>query len=49
MEDNLNYFMNGRQPQSLANGRQPTKFGKWKTTSIFSPIEDKLIFEENGR
>ena len=40
LEDNLNCLVNGRRPQF---------FGKWKTTSIFLYIEDKLKFLANGR
>ena len=36
MEDRLN---------TLANGRRPYYFGKWKTTSIFWQMEDDI----NGR
>ena len=35
MEDDLNFFENGRRPQL---------FQKWKTTSIFSKMEDDLNF-----
>jgi hypothetical protein len=31
MEDNLNFFNNGRRPQFLKNGRQPQLFGKERT------------------
>ena len=40
LEDNLNCLVNGRRPQF---------FGKWKTTSIFLYIENKLNFFANGR
>ena len=51
MEDDLNYFLNGRRPQFLfVNGRRPQLFAsmendlkfvlKWKTTSI-------LVFQWN--
>jgi hypothetical protein len=35
IEDDLNFWGNGRQPQFL---------GKWKTTSIFGEMEDDLYF-----
>jgi hypothetical protein len=34
MDDDLNFFKNGRQPQIFEN---------WKTTSNFSKLEDDLI------
>ena len=40
MEDDLNCFMNGRQPKF---------FQKWNTTSILGEMEDDLIFLENRR
>jgi hypothetical protein len=40
MEDDLNLFTNGRQPQF---------FYKWKTTSILLHMEDDVNFSENGR
>ena len=40
LEDDLNYFVNGRQPQF---------FGKWKTTSILRKMEDDHNFKVNGR
>jgi hypothetical protein len=40
LEDDLNCLVNGRRPQF---------FGKWKTTSIFLYIENKLKFLANGR
>ena len=58
MEDDLNFFTNGRQPQffengrqiiSLENGRRNQYCGKSKTTSIFSPKEGDLYYLENGR
>ena len=38
MEDDLNFFRNGRRPKF---------FGKLKTTSIFGEMEDDLNFFEN--
>jgi hypothetical protein len=35
LEDNINFWANGRQPQFLE---------KWKMTSIFAEMEDKLNF-----
>ena len=35
LKDDLNFWANGRRPQFL---------GKWKTTSIFAKMEDKLNF-----
>jgi DICT domain-containing protein len=35
MEDDLNFFLNGRRPQF---------FFKWKTTSILLKMEDNLNF-----
>jgi sRNA-binding regulator protein Hfq len=35
MEDDLNSFENGRQPQFIENGRQLICLGKWKTTIFF--------------
>jgi hypothetical protein len=45
MEDDLNIFPNGRQPNFFLqmeddlnffeNGRRPQSFGKWQTISIF--------------
>ena len=58
MEDDLNFFTNGRrlqffengrQLQSLENGRQNQYCGKCKTTSIFFPMEGNLYYLENGR
>jgi hypothetical protein len=40
LKDDLHFLVNGRRPQF---------FGKWKTTSIFLYIEDKLKFLANGR
>jgi hypothetical protein len=40
MEDDLNFYPNGRQPQF---------FQKWKTTSTFSKMEDDLNIFKNGR
>ena len=37
MEEDLNFFKNGRQPQL---------FQKWNTTSIFSIMEDDLNFSK---
>ena len=47
MEDNLNFWKNGIQPQFLEewkNGRQPHFFGKWKMTSIFWVTGRQPIF-----
>ena len=49
MEDDLNFFTNGRQPQFFENGRQNQYCGKSKTTSIFSPKEGDLYYLENER
>ena len=49
MEDDLNFFENGRHLNFLDNGRLPQLFRKWKTTSIFLKMEDDLNFFENGR
>ena len=38
--DNLNFKVNGRQPQFEC---------KWKTTSMFIQMEDNLNFNVNGR
>ena len=52
MEDDLNFFTNGRQPQffengrqlqSLENGRRNQYCGKCKTTSIIFPMEGDLF------
>jgi hypothetical protein len=40
LEDDLHFLVNGRGPQF---------YGKWKTTSIFLYIEDKLKCLANGR
>ena len=49
MEDKLKKLQNGRQTQSLANGRQPGYFCKWKTTSICLPMENNIKIVANGR
>ena len=50
MEDNINIFSNGRQPQLfLLNGRLPQYFGKWKTTSIFWQMEEDINILANER
>ena len=40
MEDDLNFWQNGRQPHFK---------GKWKTTLILIKMEDDLNFNINGR
>jgi hypothetical protein len=40
MEDDINLFPNGRQPQY---------FGQWKTTSIFWQMEEDINILANGR
>ena len=40
MEDDLNFKVNGRRPQS---------YGKWKTTLIWTYMEDDPNFNINGR
>jgi hypothetical protein len=51
MEDDLNVFKNGRQPQFFKNGRrgrQPQFFQKWKTISISFKGGRPQLFS-NGR
>jgi hypothetical protein len=58
IEDDLNYFVNGRLPDFFVNGTPLQFFCKWNTTSIFSRMEDdlnlrkmeddNLIFYSNG-
>ena len=50
MEDDHNFFLNGRRPTLFwRNGRQPHFWAKWKTTSILRKMEDDLNFKVNGR
>ena len=44
IEDNLIFFVNGRQPQFIPIGRWPQCLSKWKTTSICRLMEDNLNF-----
>ena len=43
-----NFLENGRQLHNLANKRRPQYLNKWKTTSIFSKMEDDLDIFPNG-
>ena len=44
MEDDLNFFENGRLPQFLVKKEYNLICFKWKTTSIFLKMEDYLNF-----
>ena len=44
MEDELNIFEKGRQPQILGNGRLLQFFGKWKTTLIYGKRKTTSFF-----
>ena len=46
MEDDPNFFENGRRPQYFFNGRQPKVFGKLKMTSICSKWKTTLFFQK---
>ena len=35
IEDNLNFFRNGRRPHFLSNGREPKFFGKGRQSKFF--------------
>ena len=46
----ISFRVEGEEDYSiLANGKRPTFFFKWKTTSIFLPMEDDLNIFANGR
>jgi hypothetical protein len=55
MEDDLNFWGNGRRPQFIQKWKTTSTFGemedslsfvKWKTTSTFGEMEDSLSFEK---
>ena len=58
MEDNLNFFLNGRRPQIFEKWKTTSNFGKWKTisnlkkwktTSNLKKMEDYLEFFKSGK
>jgi hypothetical protein len=49
VEGELYYMENGRQHQSLINGKRPQVFGKWKTNSIFSQSKMTQLLWQMGQ
>ena len=49
MEDDLNFSKMEDDPKEFKNGSRPHFLNKWKTITIFSKMEDDLIFKINGR
>jgi hypothetical protein len=49
MKDDLNFFKNGRRPQSFGLWKTTSTFIKWKNSSIFGEMEDDPNIFPNGR